>query len=154
MEEAKFNLLCVYDPEAIIKSWPVITHGLEVMLENAGSDTSMDKIFNDLMAGRLLLWVAMLNGEYVGFVTTQVVDVPPRVKHLWVVHAFKAIKTPTIWLLRAYEMLEEFAVSRQCKSVRFYAKSRPWQSKFLDNGYHIGYLEFVKPLRGESNEGL
>jgi hypothetical protein len=51
-------------------------------------------------------------------------------------------------------MLEEFAISKDCKSIRFYGKSRPWQSKFLDSGFHIGYLEFVKDLDGEKNESL
>jgi len=146
MGEERFNLLCVYMPDAIIRSWPVITEGLEVMLENSGSDTSMDKIFNELMAGQLLLWVGMLDGEYVGFVTTKTIPVPPNKKHLWIVHAYKTVKTPTVWLMRTYQMLEDFAVKQHCSSVRFYGLRKKWQDKFLALGYSEGYIEFVKEL--------
>lgn len=144
MGEPKFDLLCVYDAVALVNTWPVISGGIEVMLENAGSDTSKDKIFNDLMAGRLLLWLALLDGVYVGFVTTQVVDLPPGKKALWIVHAFKTIKTPTVWLLQAYKTLEEFAASRSCNSIRFYGLRKKWQEKFLAMGYSEGYVEYVK----------
>jgi hypothetical protein len=144
--EARFKLLCVYDGAAIIKAWPVITEGIEIMLENAGSDTSMDKIFNDLMAGRLLLWIALLDGAYMGFVTTQVVELPPTKKHLWIVHAYKTIKTPTVWMMRAYEELERFAVAHKCNSVRFYGLRKKWQERFLPLGFKEGYVEFAKEL--------
>ncbi len=148
MEEKKerFNLLCVWDSQAILKSWAVITPGLEVMLENAGSDTSLDKIFNDLMSGQLLLWVGMLDGVYVGFVTTKIVDLPPRKKHLWIVHAFKTIKTPTMWLLKTYEILEGFAVAQKCSSIRFYGLRKKWMEKFEALGYSEGYVEMKKNL--------
>ena len=145
-EEGKFNLLCVYEANAIITTWKVISQGIEVMLENAGTDTSMDKIFNDLMAGRLLLWIALLDGEYMGFVTTQIVELPPTKKALWIVHAYKTVKTPTVWLMRAYQKLEEFAASRKCNSIRFYGLRKKWQEKFLALGYKEGYVEFVKEL--------
>jgi hypothetical protein len=142
----RFNLLCVYDAQAIMKAWPVITQGLEIMLENAGSDTSMDKIFNDLMAGRLLLWIGMLDGEYMGFVTTQIMDVPPDKRHLWIVHAYKTIKTPTVWLMRAYERLEDFGRKQKCNSVRFYGLRKKWMDKFILMGYREGYVELVRDL--------
>ena len=149
MEEQKFSLICVYDAQAIMKAWPVITQGLEIMLENAGSDTNMDKIFNDLMAGRLLLWIGTLDGEYMGFVTTQIVDVPPDKRHLWIVHAQKNVRIPTAWLILAYNTLEKFAIQQHCDSIRFYGLRRPWQDKFLQNGFHLGYQEFVKELKHE-----
>ncbi len=148
MEEKKerFNLLCVYDAQAILKSWAVITQGLEIMLENAGNDTSLDKIFNDLMAGRLLLWIGMLDGVYVGFVTTQIVDLPPRKKNLWIVHAYKTIRTPTEWLMKTYKTLEEFAVTQKCSSIRFYGLRKKWMEKFEALGYSEGYIEMTKNL--------
>jgi len=117
------------------------------MLENSGSDTSMDKIYNELMAGKLLLWIGLLDGEYVGFVTTRVVDTPPDKRHLWIVHAYKSIKTPTEWLLLAYEMLEKFAVSRQCDSIRFYGIRRKWMERFSALGFKEGYVELIKSLK-------
>jgi len=150
MDGERFNLLCVYDAAAIMRAWPVISGGLEIMLENSGSDTSLDKIYNDIMAGRLLLWVGMLDGEYAGFVTTQIVDLPPTKKHLWIVHAYKMVATPTMWLLQAYQRLEEFAKVRGCDSIRFYGLAKPWQNKFLALGFHLGYQEFVKELKNEN----
>lgn len=144
--EEKLTLLCVHNGDAIMKAWPTIQDGLEIMLEHAGSDVSLDKIFNDLMSGRLLLWVGMVGGVYSGFVTTQVVEMPPNKRHLWIVHAYKTVKTPTVWLLEAYQEIEKFAISRKCDSIRFYGLRKKWQDKFFTLGFHEGYQEFVKDL--------
>jgi hypothetical protein len=71
---------------------------------------------------------------------------PPNKRHLWIVHAYKTVKTPTIWLLQAYQEIERFAISRKCDSIRFYGLRKKWQEKFLARGFHEGYQEFVKDL--------
>ena len=145
----EFKLIPLYDPEAIFRTWRFIRNGIEAVLENSGDDTSIEKIFNELMAGKLLLWIGFVNNEYVGFVTTQITDVPTCGKFLWIVHAYKKTKVPSMWLLEGLKKLEAFAKERQCKSIRFYAKEKPWQEKLIALGYKPGYIEYVKEVQNE-----
>jgi len=147
--EPKFKLLCVYDPGAVLKAWPFVSSGVERILDNAGTDTSMDKILNDLLNGSLLLWMMFIDGAYSGFATTRITSTPPYGKSLWIVHTYKKMKVPTEWMMKALEEIERFAQSQGCTNIRFYALPKPWQEKMKAAGYEPGYVEFVKEIWNE-----
>lgn len=150
-EQNSLLLIPVYDLQALFNSWKFYLHGIEAILRNSGDDTSVEKIYNDLMAGRLLLWVAFVNGEYIGFVTTQVLDIPGTEKTLWIVHAYKRLKVNSEWLLESFKELENFARKFQCTRIKFYGMEKPWQEKMINLGFTKGYVEFVKEVSKDEN---
>lgn len=149
-EKQSLKLIPVYDPNALLRSFNHFVDGIEAVLNNSGADTSFEKIFNELMSGKLLLWASFVDGRYMGFVTTQVTDIPTCGKFLWIVHAYKNPKYHTSWLFEALKVLEKFARERGCSSIRFYAKEKKWQERLVPLGYQPGYIEYVKELKDES----
>jgi len=149
--EEKFKLIPIYSINGIMRAWPFVADGLEAVLRNAGTDTNLDKIYNDLLAGNLLLWLAFLNGQYIGFATTSIVSVPTLPKHLWIVHTYKKLKVPSEWLLKGLERLEEYAKEMGCLDIRFYAKLKPWQAKLEKLGYAPSYTEYIKEVKHEDS---
>lgn len=147
--EKKFKLIPLYDLQAVFNTWKFYVEGIEAVLDNSGTDTSLEKVFNEIMAGRLLLWVGFIDGEYSGFVTTQISDVPTCGRFLWIVHTYKKIKVPSSFLLEGLKRIEEFAREQKCKTIRFYAKEKPWQQKLVALGYTPGYIEYIKEVRDE-----
>jgi len=146
-----FRLIPVYDLQALFNSWKFYVPGLERVLGNSGDDTSLEKVYNDLMSGRLLLWVGFVNDDYAGFVTTQILDVPGAAKTLWIHHLYKRPKVESTWLFFGLEILNSFAKKYGCTRIKFYGLERPWQAKFEAAGFTRGYVEFVKEV---SNEDL
>lgn len=149
----KVKLIPVYDPQAVLKCWKHIADGLEIVLDHSGNDTSMEKVFNDLMSGRLLLWVGFVDNVYSGFVTTSFHSPSINKKFLWIVHCYKKAKVPSEFLLEGLTYLEDFARESSCSAIKFYALEKPWQNKLKALGYEPGYVEYVKPV-GEKNEDL
>lgn len=153
VESQVFKLIPVYNLQAVLNTWNLYVQGIEAVLRNSGDDTNLEKIYNEIMAGNLLLWVAFVNGKYAGFLTTCFADVPMSGKSLWIVHTFKCKKVPTDFLIAGLEIIEEFAREKNCKSLKFYAIRKPWLEKFSYLGYLEGYVEMIKNLNGgEPNE--
>ncbi len=149
MDEERFRLIPLYDFQAVFNTWKFYVDGIEAVLSNSGADTNLEKVFNEIMAGRLLLWVGFVNDEYSGFVTTQIQDIPTCGRFLWIVHCYKKPKVPTSFLLKGLQRIEEFAREQKCKSIRFYAKEKPWQQKLIALGYVPGYIEYIKEVKDE-----
>jgi hypothetical protein len=147
--ESRLKLIPLYNLRGVLNLWKYLEDGIEAILNNAGDYTSLEKIFNDIMAGQLLLWVGFVDGNYAGFATTKIVDVPPSKRHLWIVHAFKKKKVSSEWFLEAHGILEVFSKKQGCQSIRFYGLRKPWQDKFFALGYREGYVEFVKDIENE-----
>lgn len=145
----ELKLIPLYNLQAVFNTWHFYVQGIEAVLRNSGDDTNLEKIYNEIMAGNLLLWVGMVDGKYAGFVTTCFQDLPMGSRSLWVVHTYKVIKVPTEFLLDGLTIIEKFAKEKGCKSVKFYAKPKRWQDKLMALGYAPGYTEFIKEVQHE-----
>lgn len=154
MGEDKFKLVPLYDLQAVLNTWKYYVPGVEAILNNSGNDTNLEKIYNDVMSGKLLLWVGFVNGAYAGFVTTSFHIVPMKGKFLWIVHTYKKIKVSSTFLLRGLLYLEGFAKDAGCRGIKFYAKEKPWQEKLVRIGYEPGYVEYIKNIGEDRDEDL
>ena len=143
------KLIPVYNLQAVLNTWHLYVPGIEAILRNSGDDTNIEKIYNEIMAGNLLLWVGFVDDKYVGFLTTCFQDIPMAGRALWIVHTFKRPKTETAWLLEGFKVIENFAKEKGCKTIKFYALARKWQDRFLALGFKIGYTEFIKEVQHE-----
>lgn len=144
------KLIPVYNLQAVFNTWHLYVPGIEAVLRNSGDDTNIEKIYNEIMAGNLLLWVGFIDEKYAGFLTTCFQEIPLAGRALWVVHAYKTPHTVSVWLLEGLRTVEKFAKEKGCKSVKFYALRKPWQEKLIARGYQPGYTEFVKEVQHEN----
>lgn len=142
----KALLRSLYDTDAVLLSWPTLVPGLEKILDSSGEDTNLTKILNDLLSGKLLLWMGFIDEEPIGFVTTSFQQIPMGPKYLWIVHAFKKVRVPSQYLLDCFGSLEEFAKEQKCKFIKFYGLRRSWQEKMLAAGFEEGYVEYILDL--------
>jgi hypothetical protein len=143
------RIIPVYNLRAVLNTWHLYVEGIDAVLRNSGDDTNLEKIYNEIMAGNLLLWVAFIDDRYSGFLTTSFADIPMSGKTLWVVHAFKCKKVPTEFLLEALGMIEQFAKEKDCNSLKFYAIRKPWIDKLEKMGFREGYTEFIREIAHE-----
>ncbi len=148
------HLIPVYNLQAVFNSWHLYVAGIEAVLRNSGDDTNIEKIYNEIMAGNLLLWVGFVDDKYAGFLTTSFAEVPMSGRSLWILHTFKVKKVHTNFLLEGLKIVEQFAKEKGCKSVKFYALRKPWLDKFSYLGYNEGYVEMIKNLYEGKNGNI
>ena len=149
MEKERFKLIPLYDLNAVLKTWHLYQDGLEMILNNSGEDTNLTKVFNDIMSGKLLLWIGFVDGVYAGFLTTSFQQIFEGPKYGWVVHTYKRISVPTDFLLEGLNQIEVFFKDQQCDYIKFYALKKPWQDKLVLLGYKPMYIEYLKSLKEE-----
>lgn len=148
------KLIPVYNLQAVLNTWYLYVDGIEAVLRNSGDDTNIEKIYNEIMAGNLLLWVGLLDGVYAGFLTTCFQEIPMSGRSLWIVHTFKCKKVPTDFLLEGLEIVEKFAREKNCKRLKFYAIRKPWIDKLERLGFKEGYTEFIREVAEQPTPGL
>ncbi len=149
----EFNLIPVYDTQAVLKNWQYINEGLERVLSHTENDTSLTKILNKLLSGQMLLWLAFVDDIYSGFFTTEIVDYPNNTgttRSLWVCQLFaKSFLDKSIWD-NGIKILEDYAKNMNCNNIRFWTKrDAGWEKKLNGSGFRRGYTEFIKDLRKE-----
>lgn len=141
----------IYNPRGIINAWPMICSGLNRILSFTYKDTSMTKIYNELLAGELLLWVIYVNHEYKGFMTTKIEDIPDAGRNLWIVHLYAKDLTKE-FILDGLERIEAFAKEQKCETIRFLTMRDEAFERRLDGcGFKKGYTEYIKELKDGEN---
>lgn len=147
--EAKdFKLIPLYEIEAVLNSWHYFQKGVERILEFAGSDTSLAKIYNDIVAGKLLLWIALLDGEYCGFATTRFDNSVFGRKALWIVHTFIKTGIDSNIFIEGFKEMKDYGRQFNCDIIQFYTKrSIAFERKLEKLGWETSYTEFIFNLR-------
>lgn len=141
------KLIPLYDPEAIINSWFYLSKGLDEVLQYTNGDASVEKTFNDLMAGRLLAWVGWEDGEFVGMVTTRIDDIPTCYRALSIIHLYVKPGHLAENFLEGMKELENFARKNNCSRFRMWTlRDRGFARVLKPHGWDIGYYEFVKEV--------
>jgi hypothetical protein len=150
-KEESFRLVPLYDIKAIWQAFGIITEGVEECLKNSGTDTSFEKIFNDAVGGKTLIWVALLDRKYVGFVTTQTIEFPYK-KNLYINQCYKVRGISPLWLLKGVEILKQWAIEQNCNGVRFYAFRKEWSERLKAAGFGEGYTEYTMDVEQKTEK--
>jgi hypothetical protein len=142
-----FQILPIYNTKAIVRNWKLIREGMEKVLIHTYQDANLEKIFNELMAGEALLWIWFVGGQYGGFFTTKIEEVPFGERSLWIVHMFS--KGANVDMFReGLEMLDKYAKFMKCKTVRFYTqRDEAFERKLGPLGFKRGYQEFIREVK-------
>ena len=148
-----FKIIPLYEIEAVLNSWHYLQKGVERILEFAGSDTSLAKIYNDIVAGKLLLWIALLDGEYCGFATTRFDNSVFGRKALWIVHTFiKSGLNPDIFM-EGFKEMKDYGRQFNCDILQFYTRrSMAFERKLTKLGWETSYTEFIFNLRRQETK--
>jgi hypothetical protein len=141
------KLIPLYDAQAILNSWFYLEKGLEEVLKYTNGDSSIERVFNELLAGRLLAWVGFLDGNFIGIMTTRVDDIPTCYKVLSIIHLYvKDIKMSDVFFEGMKELVE-FAKSQGCSKFRMWTiRDKAFEKVLKPFGWNPGYVEFLKDI--------
>lgn len=146
------RVIPLYNPEAILKAWPLLTPGLERVLEFSNGDDDLTLVLNEALAGHLLIWLVLDDGGvYSGFTTTciRVSGTHPPHKYLVFNHTYKHPKADFHKFIEAIlEITTEFAEKQGCDSMRLYSL-RPLEKMVKAFGFKPSYVEYVKELKND-----
>lgn len=151
MDESRvsFVLIPVYNTQAISSLWGKCIKGVEAILEYSTDDTSMAKIFNELMSCQALLWVAYLEENVCGFIITKITDIPFGSKSLWITELYIKTGVPHETFFKGLEKIKEYAIKSGCKKMRFYTvRKKGFLHKLESLGWTEGYQEIIYDLGG------
>jgi hypothetical protein len=138
----------LYKPEAIFRAWPIMTKGIERVLEFSTGDEDLTLILNRALAGELLIWFVVKDGEYQGFTTSLIrsVGTNPIYKYLVFNHTFKLPQVDQEeFLTTCLDTVEKFAKSNGCNSLKIYS-IRPLKKMVKKYGFEPSYVEYVKEI--------
>lgn len=142
-----FELIPIYNPHAVINTWGQISDGVDEVLKYTNGDSSRAKILNEILSGNVLLWVGYSDGEYCGYVTTRIDDIPTCYKCLSIVHLYvKDGKWKEI-MLEGLNKLGDFAKSQGCTKFRMWTlRDKAFNRVLEPEGWVDGYSEFTKEV--------
>lgn len=142
------QVIPLYNLEAVFKSWPLISSGLERVLEFSKGDEDLAHVLNRALAGELLIWLVLDKGSYCGFSTTcfNVVGTNPVNKYVVVNHTYKLKIVEQQPFLEALDAtLTAFAKEHSCNSMRIFS-TRALRKMVANYGYTPTFTEYVKEL--------
>ena len=142
-----FKLIPLYNTESVLKNWKHLSEGMEKVLTYSNNDTNMDEVLNNILSGKLLMWIGFDNNEYCGFVTTSWEVKPTIGKFLWIVHAYgKQGLDPSV-LSQALNRLVKYAQEFKAKRVKFYTlRDKAWERKLKKHKFKPSYVEFIREV--------
>lgn len=150
----KFQLVLMWEPmfsrpniKGITNILPEITEGIESVLTKTEGDISFQSILNDIFAGKLLLWIAYNEGNYVGFVTTRIDEVLNAKKYLSLVHCFIKKGQPKTMFELGVKHLEDFGKKVGCDAMRLWTIRDGWEKRLIPLGWNQSYVEYNYPLK-------
>ena len=147
MGEDRLKLIPVYEKKALMNAWPHCIEGAEAILKHTVGDTSLEKIFNGLFSGHLLLWVGFNAGKYCGFFTTKFDVASINNKSLDVVHLYIKKGVDKNIFYQGFDELKKFAKESNCTSLKFWTiRDKAFEKKMKPLGWERGYQEFIYTL--------
>lgn len=139
------KLVPVYDPQGLFRVWPVMTVGVE-KIASIGHDCSVEYVFNELCAGRMLAWIVADNDAYWGFAITQIINTPPKGRYLLLYQVFVKPGCRNV-LEECGPTIENYARENQCTSISMYTRREVgFERRLTSMGWEKGLVEFRKEL--------
>ena len=138
----------LWDTQAVLKNWSIFTEGLEKIALHTDDEMDFNTLLNEILSGKLLMWIGFVDGEYNGFSTTKFSENSLGKRYLWVVHGYIKIEGDHDAWTEGMKVLEEFARKSNCSALKFYTdREKPYARKISKLGWRITYTEFVKDIK-------
>lgn len=137
----------IFDQKAIVDTWPTLLIGIEKSEKFSLGELSLEAIFNDLLASKLLLWMGYVDEKYIGFLTTRVCQILMGKRYMIIEHIYAKEKIPLDLYLEGQKYLETYAKSMNCEDLRFFTIREKGFERILDkHGYKQAFTMFKKEL--------
>lgn len=147
------KLIPVYDINALLNVWPTIIKDVEQVLIFTTGDSTLEKIFNELCSGLLLLWIGFQQNKYCGFLTTRIYETPfkkEKERSLWITHTFIKKGFDKNIFLEGFNIIKEFGIKQKCHTIRFWSKrDKAFSKRMKPLGWQHGYQEFIYNIKQE-----
>ena len=142
-----FKLIPLYNTESVLKNWKHLSEGMEIVLSHSNGDSDIDEVLNDILSGKLLMWIGFDNNEYCGFVTT-IWEIKPTVgKFLLIAHAYGRNGLDPSVLMQGLDRLVKYAQEFKAKRVKFYTlRDKAWERKLRKYKFKPSYVEFIREV--------
>ena len=142
----------VYDIKALQRVWGFCIEGVEEVLRNSVKTISFPEIYNDLLAGRLLLWIGFFDKKYCGFLITQIMSVPFSGRHLHIIALYIKPEADRDVFMKGFKEISGFAEKQGCDSMRFWTKrGKGFARKLVKEGWQAGAQEFYYNLQKDGD---
>ncbi len=129
--------------QAVDFVWDTVAPMLQMAIDTSPGGYTTDSVREDIMAGRLGLWVALEGGDTpVAAVTTRIVDLPEmRVLTMDWVGGSKMAN----WLGVTMDTLERYAKDNDCTQLQGYGR-KAWERWMKPRGWEPAYTTYKKDL--------
>lgn len=141
-----FELMPIYETEAVTAGWPLYEAGFREIVERSHGETTLTAIRNDLGARNVMLWEGRKNGAFVGFVTTRFDEVPEGHKILTIRHLYIKPGAGHEILTEGMKKIEAFAKKYNCTLLRFWTERESGFQRRLGPEWKAGFVEFMKEV--------
>ncbi|MHC4616398.1 MAG: hypothetical protein ACYTEQ_01460 [Planctomycetota bacterium] len=144
---SKVSFMLIDSPKVLIDKWGYFTEGLENVLKYTHGETTLASIFQQALANEIHIWVAFMDKEYIGFMTTRFDDTPQGKKYFSVLHAYvKPHVDKEFWEQQNIEV-DKIAKKYDCSFIRMWtAREKGFARKLARYGWKPMYVEFIKEV--------
>lgn len=129
--------------QAILSNWQYFTEGLEKVLSYSTGDSSYEKVLNEILSGQITMFIAFLDGKYVGFCTTRLDNYLLSDSYITIVHLYIKPGTDENVFYSGFKYIYEKLCLPNKSKLRFFSKRNGWTKRLLDKGWELGYSEFI-----------
>jgi len=139
----------IYTPDQLLAFWQLMAKDCERVLAHGDNDEDMDSVFNEIMAGRILLWIIFVDEKYAGYLTTAIrtTTTRPVQRWLWISHLSKKLGVQADIRAAAMSAMIEHAITERCSEIRFYS-TRAMEKWTKDFGFRPSYTEYKYTVQG------
>ena len=150
----EFEMVFMWDTEnnkpnvkGIMNFLPEMTDGIESVLNKNIGDMSFQVIINEILQGKLLLWVGFLKGKYIGFVTTRIDDNIGAKRYLSVIHLFIKKGESKEIFENGFAQLRAFGEKTNCDEMRMWTIRDGWERRLIPLGWKQTNIEYNLSLK-------
>lgn len=126
--------------DAIVKQWGHFIEGMEKVAKYSRNDGNMESTYNDILSQRSVLWAAFRDNKYIGFVVTQIQQIPFEEPRLTVISFYTNTKLGDSEFLEGMDVLNNYAKKMNITKMEFftvrdkgferYLNQRKWKQKY------------------------
>ena len=138
----------IYDLEAVIKVWPIVSKDMTQLMNFCHRDMNLDIVFNDIVRQNALLWLIFRDEKYVALIITKVIMAPLGDKSLLIYGAYSKEKLEKDEFAHAASQLNEFAKDQGCTDMEFYTiRDKAFERRMKEFNWEPKYTLFRKEVK-------
>ena len=146
---SKFEMIPLYNTQAVMNAWPKIQEGLEKVIENAANDHDKTTLLNELLGGQKLLWLGFVDGKYVAFSVTyfHVTGTQPQKKILQIDSTYKDPKADSDITEQFINRLTQYAREQGASQIDIWSTRKGFERYIKKHDFLPSYTKYSKEIK-------